>query len=696
MAWKTLKKFANGLLSLDYEYTQTTDYENGEANVIFNFRIFNHDAYYIADKTGPSVSNKSYIIFDGKKFPFTGRFFDQNPAQGAYLSLYNPITIGPVALNINDNRPIDITVYYYIGETYNVYLTDKYTYINQTGGPEGSDTIYLTPAYTSSSLDVTGTHILGEEDKITITPNSEDVTHTLMYKCGEITGEFFAESDEKEIAFIPPVTWSAQNPSGTRVKMEYTLVTHFVNGDTYEETFPVYYTIPELPKCTITITDDTENFDKYGGFVLGKSKFKIVVTPSEENTSPVVKYQIEANGETFYESEATTDVIKWSGDIPLTITITDKRGSIYTETVTVFVINYNDPLISYLAVCRCDENGVEKQAGEYVKVTYSAQITALNNVNTAKYEITYGKNSDTELTTKELTSDAGKYNVTESVFIFKADKLSSYLVTITATDDFISVSRPTSASTAITLMNWRASGLGIAFGTTSEHDNVFENAFKFYPSGGYKYRTLDENVSLNDVTIPNTYLITDMSKIYNGPTENGRAILKVFNFIESDNPGDMTQELTVNVWGEKPKIYIRQRYNSAWSSWVCVYGDNGPILVSGIYLMHGSQEVTLLEPVSKQASGIVLIFSGYDIDAGEFQDDNIQQFFVSKYAVNHYNGCSFNFPLTTSNFEYVGNKNITISDTTIKGHSDNANLGTGASGIKYDNRRWVLRFVVGV
>lgn len=44
----------------------------------------------------------------------------------------------------------------------------------------------------------------------------------------------------------------------------------------------------------------------------------------------------------------------------------------------------------------------------------------------------------------------------------------------------------------------------------------------------------------------------------------------------------------------------------------------------------------------------------------------------------------------------AASKYVHVSDTRILGRSANAESGTGASGIKYDNAYWVLREVWGV
>lgn len=126
-------------------------------------------------------------------------------------------------------------------------------------------------------------------------------------------------------------------------------------------------------------------------------------------------------------------------------------------------------------------------------------------------------------------------------------------------------------------------------------------------------------------------------------------------------------------------------------SWDCLW--------SGAYYMNASQTIDLSEtPVSSFPHGIVLIFSRYDASTNTAQDSGFNCFFVPKAVVSSgwYPDCSFAFNMFTSNFGIACCKKIYISDTQIKGNADNSATGTGASGIKYDNRGYVLREVIGV
>lgn len=123
-------------------------------------------------------------------------------------------------------------------------------------------------------------------------------------------------------------------------------------------------------------------------------------------------------------------------------------------------------------------------------------------------------------------------------------------------------------------------------------------------------------------------------------------------------------------------------------------GPANKLLWSGGMYMTGGHTIALSEPVSKQFSGIVLVFSAY-VD-GAAQDYNFNSFFVSKYLVQAKAGCGSTFIMSASKFGNMATKYLYISDDKIVGNDHNSETGTAATGITYNNAAYVLRYVIGV
>lgn len=122
------------------------------------------------------------------------------------------------------------------------------------------------------------------------------------------------------------------------------------------------------------------------------------------------------------------------------------------------------------------------------------------------------------------------------------------------------------------------------------------------------------------------------------------------------------------------------------------------ILWTGESQLGASDTITLNEPINKQASGIVLIFSLYR--DGKAEDVSVHSFFVSRVQTQYLFGgavCPNLFMMgINSNLSIFGSKYVYISNTTLRGFSGNTSSGTSQCGITFDNSKFVLRYVLGV
>lgn len=117
------------------------------------------------------------------------------------------------------------------------------------------------------------------------------------------------------------------------------------------------------------------------------------------------------------------------------------------------------------------------------------------------------------------------------------------------------------------------------------------------------------------------------------------------------------------------------------------YGNK--VLWSGNDVMGANTVINLSEAISKQPSGVVLVFS----IAGE--NHHYSSHFVPKYVVQNHSNVGHIFTLFRNYFAMVATKYLYIKDTAITGNAGNTSSGT-ASGISYNGNNWALRYVLGV
>lgn len=112
------------------------------------------------------------------------------------------------------------------------------------------------------------------------------------------------------------------------------------------------------------------------------------------------------------------------------------------------------------------------------------------------------------------------------------------------------------------------------------------------------------------------------------------------------------------------------------------------------WYMNGTQTVYLGEKLSEQQNGIILVWSYYDKEPKNWSWNFtvIPKAFI---ADNPNVGGMSTFMANNTAFGSVACKYLYIYDDSIKGNTNNATTGTGASAIKYANNKFVLRWVYG-
>ena len=533
---------------------------------------------------------------------------------------------------------------------------------------------------------------LGTKQTLTVTRKSSSFTHTITYKCGSASGTICTKSSDTSIEWTPPLSLASQNTTGTSVSVTFTITTYSGSTNVGSNTKTITCTIPASvkPSCTVNISDPTGYANTYGGYLKGLSKFKVAVTATTAYGSAIASYSATANGTKYTKASFTTDVLKSSGAQTVSATVKDKRGRSGSTSANISVLDYNPPVISKLTVHRCNADGPENDQGAYVEVKFSGSVTALNNKNTAAYTLEYKKSSASEYTVVKLTALNNKYSVADSSYIFAAETGSSYNVRLTVADNFSSASSTTSASTAFTLMHWLASGLGMAIGKIAELANVLDIGFQTRFMGGILHPVLEPETDLDDVRTPNTYVGANVSNYnyLNCPLDTGTFTLEV---VGMGDAGQVKQRIT-SCRKADARAFERIYYTSAWGEWVCVSDYAGTLLWSGNYYMTADHVANLSEPISKQKSGIVIVFARY-VDGEEPYAWN--SFFIPKYAVDGYNSSGHTFIMTTNCFSVISTKYLYIRDGSINGNENNNKADT-ANGITYNNAAFTMKYVIGV
>jgi hypothetical protein len=580
----------------------------------------------------------------------------------------------------------------------NVTLSGTY-YGNVTASGSG---VFNTIARASSISSVTASVSVNGTNACTVAIDrkSNSFTHTVVFSFGSYSKTTTGVGTSTSYAI--PTSWLNAIPNATSGTAKVTVTTYSGStkiGSAVSKNFTLTVPATVVPTLSsVAVNDTTTHQATYGNMVQGKSKAKFTITAAGALSSTITAYKTVFEGKTYTGATPTTSTITKSGTASAVITVTDSRGRTATYTKTWTVVAYTAPKIISFTAARCLADGTENYEGTFVKAAINYSIAPVNSKNTSAYVVEYKPQTGTTWTA--LTNGTG-YAVNTTVIstqgLFSVD--SSFDLRLSITDAFGTVRVQTEIPTAFTLLDFNASGRGVAFGKVSELTEGVEFALPVTFGHGETSSSpiyLQSGQDLNTILTPGYYAVpntavsgTLVNKPWTGTATGGLYVL-----VEGDGMGKL--QIAHKLSKDEGEIYERSYYQSAWGSWHRVHNGKGKILWTGGYYMTETHKITLSEPVSAQPTGIVLVFSRYS--NGAAADTNFNDFFVAKALVNEKPGVGHMFVMyATPTFEMMAAKYLYINDTTITGHANNDATGTSSTtGITYQNNGFVLRYVIGV
>ena len=304
-----------------------------------------------------------------------------------------------------------------------------------------SDTVTLTTIPRASVVSAAKTGTLGTALTISLNRKSESFTDKLYYKIGSNSAVLITNDAGTSYSWTPPINLATNAPNSATLPV--TIISNTYNGDNYvgRSECQVMLSVPEsvAPTLSLAISDPTGVKETYGGYVQFRSKIQVSITASGAQGSTIKSYSIKVgNIYASNESIGTTDYLPNSGALGITCTVTDSRGRTASQTQNITVLAYTKPTISAISAARCNQDGTANRAGTYGKVTFSASITPLSNINTASYAVQYREVGADSWSTADSPA-AGDFSPADVSVVFPADKNKRFEVRVVATDAFESI-----------------------------------------------------------------------------------------------------------------------------------------------------------------------------------------------------------------------------------------------------------------
>lgn len=355
----------------------------------------------------------------------------------------------------------------------NVTLSGTY-YGNVTASGNGT---FNTIARASSISSVTASVAVNGTNTCTVAIDrkSSSFTHTVVFSFGSYSKSNTGVGTSTSYAI--PTSWLNAIPSATSGTAKVTVTTYSGStkiGSAVSKNFTL--TVPASVVPTISAVSIAETISginaQFGGFVQGKSRAKISITASGALSSTIKAYKTTLDGKSYTGSAPTTGVLNTSGSRTVSITVTDSRGRTATTTRTISVIAYAAPKINTFTAIRANGLGAADDNGTMALARIKFAISSVNDKNVKSYTLQY----------RPKTSDTWTEAAYGSVYAYDSNMLmninlntdTSYDLRLSVSDYFGTITANTEVATAFTLMDFNASGKGLAFGKVSEVDNGME------------------------------------------------------------------------------------------------------------------------------------------------------------------------------------------------------------------------------
>ncbi len=429
-----------------------------------------------------SASKSGSLTINGTKYTFTFT---------AALSGNQTKTIFTKTVTVAHNADGTKTCAFSATAGINVTLSGTY-YGNVTASGSGTfDTIARASTISSvtSSVAINGTN----EVTVNITRAASSFTHTVVFSFGSYSKTTTGVGTSTSYAI--PTSWINAMPSATTGTAKVTVTTYSGStkiGSAVSKNFTVTVPSSVVPTISgVTISEAVSGLAaQFGGYVQGKSKLAVKITAAGAYSSTIKSYKTTIQGASFTAASFTSGVLAKSGSSTITITVTDSRGRTASTTRSLTVIAYAAPKILSFQGFRCLQDGTENYEGTFISAAINFSISPVGNKNTAAYTLEYKLQTATTWTA--LTSGS-VYAFNDSIVsasgLFGQDN--SFDIRLSVTDYFTTVRSTFEIPTAFTLIDYNASGHGIAFGKVSEISEGMEidlpmSIYKYIYMGGIK------------------------------------------------------------------------------------------------------------------------------------------------------------------------------------------------------------------
>lgn len=309
----------------------------------------------------------------------------------------------------------------------------------------GTTTVKFTAMVPDATVPVipTGTLLMGTSVTIKLPRAVDCFTHKVTYSIGDASGTISSNAGNASTWTIP-LSLAKEIPNAVSGTVTITCETYNGTAKVGTETASLTATVPDneatKPNFTAVLRPSHSLHTKFSElYVEGKASVSVTFS-AESEYSNVKTYSVKiGTAETkATTSTVTSEVIKASGSVAVTLTVTDTRGFARSVTENITVQPYANPKIAPIVgenalVCvRSTEDGTPSNKGEYALIKARAYYNTVDGKNTCRMAYRFKDASD--------SSYAMAWSLLEGTEIASAlgdvfDTKTAYTIQLYAVDD---------------------------------------------------------------------------------------------------------------------------------------------------------------------------------------------------------------------------------------------------------------------
>ena len=449
-------------------YTVRTDW-TATQNINDNYSDITCELYLICGSNyNLSIRSKTHSIsIDGQSYPINSSLYTRG-GETLYL--------GQVTKRVYHYSDGSRSVYLTSSVTFNAHIHGRY--IGAVYG--GSDTITLDKIPRMSVITdvMDGSRELGQQHTIHINKFlSGNITHTVWYIIyGEDESKtsgwhYIADkTSDLDITFTSVTDHIELQPNSSIIYMDFGIDTYKDGVKFGETTYSKHWfmEVPKNVKPTITdveIVETNEKAKALGVYVQNHSKLNVKTSALGIYGSTIKSVKVEVAEQTLWGANATSSEITASGNVDVTVTVTDSRDRTDSSTKTVKVEPYFLPSIVKFSGHRLEQD--EKT----VTILRNFKMASIDDKNSCTWKTekrligSSTWNIIREGTDKTLNSNALVYDINSSF---------DYEFRLTISDFYTSSTQSFYINSGFRLINFHPSGTGFGIGQVSKRPNIID------------------------------------------------------------------------------------------------------------------------------------------------------------------------------------------------------------------------------